>query len=243
MSLSTLLLRTRVDLSNLKLRSLTDQVYEFLSASIVEGRIRSGEKLLEQNLCKEFGISRSPLRECFRILESEGLIIISARRGAYVRDVTRKDIKDFFQVRAKLESLAAGLAVQNITEQEIETLNRLIVEMEEADKKRDTKSLFRLNDTFHNIFVKASNNEVLQRTVRTIGKGIWHRIAFLYFQSPSGFDFSNEKHKKIVKAFKKRDVHSVEKLVEEHFARTQEQLLSFWDEAVSGDLMIKGNIK
>lgn len=132
-----------------------------------------------------------------------------------------------------MESLAARLAVENITEQDIATLNQLIMEMEEAARKRDTKSLFHLNDIFHNVFVKVSNNEVLERIVKNIGKGIWLRIAFLYFQSPSRFDFSNEKHKEIVEAFRKRDALSAEKLVEEHFAHTQEQLLSFWDKTGS----------
>src|SRR5512137_2238156 len=103
----------------IKFKSLTDQVYEFLSNSIIEGRIKPGEKLLENELCHQFGISRSPLRECFRILEAEGLINISPRKGAFVREFDRQDLEDVFPVRAVLEGLAARLAVKNIGDKEI----------------------------------------------------------------------------------------------------------------------------
>lgn len=204
-------------------------MYDYLSDSIIEGKIKSGEKLVEKNLCQEFGISRSPLRECFRILESEGLIMIHPRKGAYVRDISRKEMEDVFPVRAKLESLAAKLAIQNITEKDVATFNELIMRMDEAISKKDIKSFHQWNDLFHSIFIKASNNQVLENTLKNLGRGIWLRIAFLYFQSPSGLDFSNKGHKEIVEAFKKKDATSVERLVEEHIDHTQNQLLSSLD--------------
>jgi DNA-binding GntR family transcriptional regulator len=217
-----------MDLSNIRFRSLTDQIYEYLSSSIIEGKISGGEKLIEKSLCQEFGISRSPLRECFRILESEGLLIISPRKGAYVPRLTRKDIEDTFPVRARLESLAAKLAVQNLTEKDIGTLKELIMEMEEAIRKGDIRSFYLLNDDFHHVYVKASGNQVLEKTLRNLGKGTWLRIAFLYFQSPLRFDVSNKKHKEIVEAFIKKDA-AVERLVEEHIEHTYNLLLSSLD--------------
>ena len=149
-----------MNLPDIKFRSLTDQVYEYLSDSIIERKIGPGEKLVEKDLCQKFSISRSPLRECFRILEAEGLITINPRKGAYVTDFSRKDVEDVFLVRSKLEGLAAKLAIQNLTEKEITTLNDLIIKMDEAIRKRETQSFLQLNDRFHNIFIKASNNEI-----------------------------------------------------------------------------------
>jgi len=218
-----------MELSHIKFRSLTDQVYEYLSNSIIEGKIKPGEKLVEKNLCQEFGISRSPLRECFRILESEGLIIINPRKGAHVREVTRKDIEDVFPVRAKLEGLAAKLAIQYITEKDITNLNDLIIKMDETILEKNIKSFLQFNEIFHDIFIKASNNQVLDNMLKNLGKGIWLRIAFLYFQSPSGLDLSNKRHKEIVEGFIKKDTVSVERLVEEHIEHTKNQLLSSLD--------------
>jgi len=209
----------------IKFKSLTDQIYEYLSNSIIEGIIKPGEKLVENDLCQQFGISRSPLRECFRTLESEGLIVIHPRKGTFVRGLTAKDIEDVFPVRASLESLAARLAAPNIGEKEIGIFNDLIVKMETALRNKDIRSFLHFNFTFHSVFIKASNNQVLEKTLKDLGKGLWLRIAFLYYQSSSGLDFSNNMHKEIVKAFQKKDVDFVQRLVEGHIEHAKKQLL------------------
>ncbi len=217
----------------IKFKSLSDQLYEYLSGSIIEGKFKPGEKLVENDLCHQFGISRSPIRECFRILESEGLIVIHPRKGTFVRELTSKDIEDVFPVRASLESLAARLAVPNIGKKEIGIFNDLIVKMEEALNNKDIKSFLNFNFTFHSVFIKASNNNVLEKTLKNLGKGLWLRIAFLYYQSSSGLVFSNKMHKEIVKAFQKRDSRSVQKLLEEHIEHAKQQLLILFGRKVA----------
>jgi len=209
-----------------KIRSITEQIYEHLSNSIIEGIIRPGEKLLENDLSSQFGISRSPLRECFRILEGEGLVVIHPRRGVFVREFKSKDIENVFQVRAALEGLAASVAVQNIGKKEIGMFGHLIVEMEKALDKNDIKSFLGYNYTFHSIFIKLANNEVLERTLKNLGKGIWLRIAFLYYKSPSGLYVSNRMHKGILKAFEEKDSLAAKKIVEEHMEQAKEELIS-----------------
>ena len=209
----------------IKFKSITDQIYEHLSASIIEGKIKPGEKLIENDLGHQFGISRSPLRECFRILESEGLIVIHPRKGTFVKELTSKDIEDVFPVRASLESLAARLAVPNIGEKEIGIFNDLIEKMEEALNNKDVRSFLRLNFTFHSVFIKVANNQVLEKTLKNLGRGLWQRIAFLYYKSPSGLDVSNNIHKKIVEAFRNRDTISVERFVYEHLEHAGRELI------------------
>jgi len=209
----------------IKFRSLTDQLYEYLSKSIVEGKITSGERLVENDLCHQFGISRSPLRECFRILESEGLIDIHARKGTVVRELTPKDIEDVFPVRATLEGLAARLAAPNIGEREIDILKNLIIEMAKSLVNNDIRSYLHRNFDFHTLFIKASNNSILEKTLKNLGKGLWLRIGFLYFQSPLGAAESNNTHRKIVKAFQKKDGYSAQKLVEGHIEHAKKQIL------------------
>ncbi len=214
----------------IQFKSISDQLYEYLSDSIIEGKIKPCEKLVEMDLCQQFGISRSPLRECFRILESEGLIVIYPRKGTFVRELTSKDIEDVFPVRSSLESLAAKLAVPNIGRKEIGIFNDLINKMEEALRNKDIRSFLRLNFTFHSVFIKASNNQILEKTLKNLGKGLWQRIAFLYYQSPPGLDFSNNMHKEIVKVFQRKDVYSVQRLVEEHIEHAKNQLLSSFNQ-------------
>jgi DNA-binding GntR family transcriptional regulator len=210
----------------LKVKSLTDQVHDYLSHSIIRGEIRPGERLIENDLSQRFGISRSPLRECFRILESDGLVVINSRKGVFVRDLTRKDIEDVFPVRIALECLAARLAIKIIDEKEIAILDDLIVQMETTLNNKNIREFLHLNSAFHSVFIKASHNQVLENTLKSLGKGFWFRIGFLFFQSPRGLDHSNQIHKEIVKAFRQRDAVLTEKLVEEHIQHVQEHLLT-----------------
>ncbi len=220
--------------STIKFKSLTDQLYEYLSSSIIEGRYEPGEKIVENDLCHQFGISRSPLRECFRILEAEGLVIIHPRKGTFVRSLTSKDIADTFQVRASLESLAAKLAIPNIGDEEIKNFGELITEMEKALGNKDTRSFIRLNFEFHSIYVNASNNQVLKRILRYLGRGLWLRFAFLYYQSPPALALVSQGHKEIVEAFRNRDAVSLQRLIEGHFEDAKKHVLIFFEENNSG---------
>ncbi len=217
--------------STVKFRSLADQIYDHLFQSIISGRLKAGEKLVENELCKEFGISRAPIRESFRILESEGLIVIQPRKGTYVKALTREDIEEAFAVREALESLAAKLAVPHLTETEMNTLANLIKEMDAAIKKKDSESFRKANVSFHEVFIKASRNKTLLNILEIMGKGIWMRISSMYYQSIEGFPLSNSAHKEIWKAYKNKDGVRIKKLVEEHIEHARDRLLKFYDQA------------
>lgn len=210
-----------------ELKSISDQLYEHLSASIIEGKIKPGERLIENDLGKQFGISRSPIRECFKILEFEGLITIQPRKGAFVRALTPKDIEDVFPVRIALESLAARLAVPNMSEDKIKSVKDLTIKMDEAITNNDIPSFLRLNYAFHSIFIKASDNKILENILKNLGKGLWLRIAFLYYRFGKGLKYSNVMHKKVVKAFKDKDADAAEKLIAEHIEHAKEKLFKF----------------
>jgi DNA-binding GntR family transcriptional regulator len=220
----------------IKFKSLPEQVCDYLSEAIIEGKIKPAEKLVENDLCHQFGISRSTLRECFRILEATGLITINPRKETSVRGLSSKEIEDAFHVSTSLQSLAARLAVPNFGEKEIRTLNDLIQKMEEAIKKQEIKSLLRLNSEFHSTIIKASNNQILENILTNLGKGLWLRITFLYYQSQSELIFSNEMHKKITGALERKDAADVQKLIEEHMNHAREYLLKSFNRNASNSI-------
>lgn len=217
--------------STIKFMSLADQIYDHLFKAIISGELKPGEKLVENGLCREFGISRAPIRESFRILESEGLIVIQPRKGTYVKALTREDIEEAFAVRESLESLAAKLAVPHIREKEMNSLANLIKEMDAAIKKRDSESFRRANVSFHEVFIRASRNKILLNILEMLGKGIWMRISSMYYQSIEGFPLSNTMHKGIWKAYKNKDEVRIKKLVEKHIQHARDRLLRFYDQA------------
>ena len=94
---------------------LRDVVFNTLKDGILTGRLKPGERLLENQLAEELGVSRTPIREALRMLQIENLVDLIPRRGAQVKDMSEKDIKNVLEIRKVLEELAAGLAAENIT--------------------------------------------------------------------------------------------------------------------------------
>ena len=103
-------------------KPLREVVSETLRQAIQDGVLKPGERLMEIPLAEELGVSRTPIREAIRKLELEGFVVMVPRRGTYVANISLKDITQVFEIRSALEELAAGLAAERITEEEIETL-------------------------------------------------------------------------------------------------------------------------
>ena len=108
---------TKLNLDEYK--PLRDVVFENLREAIVEGRLKPGQRLMEVQLAEQLGVSRTPVREAIRKLELEGLVVMLPRKGAYVANMSLKDLIDVLEIRASLEGLAASLAAERITDEDI----------------------------------------------------------------------------------------------------------------------------
>ncbi len=197
--------------------TLVEQVAKALKDDILTGRLKGGAQLLEDRLKVEFGISRTPLREAFRILEKEGLIEILPRKGAYVKRISRQDIEENFPVRAKLEGLAARLAYPNLSQQDIEEMEGLHAYMKDAAKRKDFSDYSSHHFAFHEIFINASKNETLITLLRNLRMHtLWHRYTYNYYKE----DFKNSLmiHQRIIDLFRKKKVspEEIEKTVRQH---------------------------
>ncbi|MFW5992051.1 MAG: GntR family transcriptional regulator [Halanaerobiaceae bacterium] len=139
------------------------QVYNLLRQSVLEGKIDPGTKLTETGLAEQLNVSRTPIREAFRMLELENLIIIIPQQGVFVAGIkSRGEIDDIFRVRLELEGLAAYLAARNISQQQIKELNELLVRVEEGVKEKDLKKCIEIDIAFHELIKKASDNRWLK---------------------------------------------------------------------------------
>ena len=119
--------------------SLVDQIAQALRENILNGRLRGSDQLLEDRLKDEFGVSRTPLREAFRVLEKEGLVELLPRKGAFVKRITRQDIEENFPVRAILEGLASRLAYTNMSDKDINEMEEVFEAMRGAAEREDGK--------------------------------------------------------------------------------------------------------
>ncbi len=214
---------------------LGEQVSHILTEAILEGVLRGGDQLVETELQKQFGVSRSPLREAFRDLEKKGLVVIIPRKGTYVKQVSRKDIQENFPVRAALEGLAAREAHPNMNTQTIEALSQALDKMEAAVGRNDTKAYWRNHLEFHDIFIRASHNEVLISILRTLRMhSLWYRFSYQYYQED--LQRSLAVHRQIFELFrhKESDSNKIGELVQDHIQTAFETFLEYLDEQDAG---------
>ena len=121
---------TKLNLDNYK--PLRDVVFENLREAILEGKLEPGQRIMEVQLAEQLGVSRTPVREAIRKLELEGLVVMLPRKGAYVADMSLKDIIDVLEIRSSLEGLAAYLAADRITEEGVERLKAIAEDFKQS---------------------------------------------------------------------------------------------------------------
>ncbi len=194
---------------------LSEKIAETLRDYIMKGSLKPGERLTEPKLSAMLGISRTPIREALRLLENEGFIDIYPRRGAVVSDITSKDVDEIFIIKTKLESLAARLAVENLTEADIKKMMDINEKMVKYSESKNVVNLIKLNADFHNIFIERSNNTRLIKFIESLNKQ-FKRVTAYSFTEAGRIKKVIEEHNNIIEAFSSRDADKVEELVDIH---------------------------
>lgn len=206
-------------------KPLREIVFESLREAIINGILKPGERLMEIQLAEEMGVSRTPVREAIRKLELEGFVVMVPRKGAYVAGISLKDIADVFEVRAALESLAAGLAAERITDDELEALERSLVKVAESTEADDLNSLISADTDFHDILYRASRNERLVQIVSNLREQI-QRFRMASLSHPGRMRVALEEHRKIVEAISERNVELAQQLARDHIENAENTMLN-----------------
>lgn len=207
---------------------LRTQVHKILHAAILRGHLKPGERLVEEKLCGQLKVSRSPLREALRRLEAEGLVAILARQGAVVTELTRRDLTDLFAVREVLEGLASRLAAESITLEELSELGEICRAMGERIRANDMPAVAELNAAFHERVISASRNKWIKRLMTRLRDQI-QRVYISSVQHPDRAPKSLMEHLEIQTALRNRDAAAAEKLTREHVQRAKEVAVSSGD--------------
>jgi DNA-binding GntR family transcriptional regulator len=148
--------------------SLSQRVADELRRAILTNRRRPGDRLIEDRLSEEMGVSRVPIREALRLLAAEGLVEVQPRRGASVADVSPEVARDLVEVRATLEGLNARLAARHHEPGIIAELRQVLEEGNRAARSRNVDDLVRLNGEFHDKLAEAGRNAILWDIMRTL---------------------------------------------------------------------------
>lgn len=169
----------------------------------------------EKELCEEFGISRTPLREALRKLEGMRLITVVPRFGTYVSSVDIQDVRSAFEVKTRLEQLAGELAAKNITEDQLSQLQALLNETDALHTTPEHRQMIYIDSRFHEIIYDAAQNEILTEILGNL-HSICARLWTTSLTERIPIEDVVKQLRDIHKALKNRDADKSGKLMEEH---------------------------
>lgn len=206
--------------------SIADQVFEQLERDILSGKYPRGELLSELRLSTEMGVSRTPVREAIRRLEQEK-IVEECGRGVMVLGISREDMLDMYDIRIRLDGLAASLAARNMSDDELREMKE-VVELQgfyaaREEDKYSTK-LYDLDSRFHELLYNGSGSrmiaEVLSSVHRKMAK---YRMSSLSRQRRAAM--SIEEHKEIYEAIASRDADKAERVAQRHAMNARQSMI------------------
>jgi DNA-binding GntR family transcriptional regulator len=157
----------------LTIKSLKEQVYEYLREQLRTGKLLPGSVLNLDETSRKLGVSRTPLRDALLLLEMEGFVTIHARRGVVVNSLSLEDIKNCYEIIGSLESTALWHAFSMIGEVEIEVMENLIREMKEAIQADNFDLYYEKNLALHDVYLTLCGNEGLVRIVTSMKKRLY----------------------------------------------------------------------
>jgi len=211
-------------------KPLREIVFETLREAIIQGTLAPGERLMEIQLAEEMGVSRTPVREAIRKLELEGFVAMVPRKGAYVAGISVKDILDVFEVRAALEALAAGLAAERATAEELDAMERALLYIHEAgDDQID--SIVERDTDFHDLIYKASRNQRLLQIITLLKEQI-QRFRTTSLSQPGRLKHAVDEHKGIIEAIGEHNVELASSLAREHIETAEQTFLNAMGEEI-----------
>lgn len=202
---------------------LRDQVVAELRSRIVDGFYPPGQRLTEDRLAADFGVSRNPVREALRVIEADGLVTITPRRGAVVATPDLEAVADLFAVRSSLEPLAARLAAERATAQDVVDLRSLLADARRATDAGDFSQVADLNSSLHMRVIDIGGN----RWLRTISASIYLHVHWI-FRIGASFRAAHswEEHVRLVDAIAEGDPVGAEMAALHHVDAAAEAALA-----------------
>ena len=194
---------TKINLDNYK--PLRDVVFENLRAAILDGNLKAGQRLMEVQLAEQLGVK----------LELEGLVVMLPRKGAYVANMSFKDLIDVLEIRASLEGLAAYLAAERRSDEEIVALEKVAKEFETCVREADIEGVLKKDIDFHEKIFMMANNKKLYQLITSLWEQV-HRFRVTYVSNYDASLSLVEEHNRILQAIKTGDGELAKKYATEH---------------------------
>ena len=205
-------------------KPLRDVVVESIRQAIISGQFPPGMRLMELQLAEEMGVSRTPVREAIRKMELEGLVVMIPRRGAYVADISIKDINGVYEVRTALDVLSAGLAAERIDKSEIQEMRELLAEEAALVEARDYPKIIDNDTAFHDVIYRASGNTRCMNIISNLREQIT-AIRGRSMPYPGRVEIMLKEHRAIFDAIAAGKVEKAQEAVRTHMENAEQTLL------------------
>ena len=201
---------------------LRDVVATELRRLILDGRLKPGERLIEDRLAELLKVSRNPVREAIRVLEAEGFLEVSARRGSFVATLSDKQAADLFAVRLALEPLGARLAAAEIAPELVARMRAILEDVESASDRIDIDLLSGLHTELHSlIFQMAGNVYLTAIAIPMVKRGQWLLRQSAPLRDPSAWS----QHHALIDAIESGDPDLAEVLARHHVLSVRSSML------------------
>jgi DNA-binding GntR family transcriptional regulator len=211
----------------MKIESIVDLAKRHMELWIIKGEYEPGQKLKEEEIAMRLGISRPPIREAFKALETEGLVVRRPRRGVFVTEMTAKDVWEAYTLKAALYEMATGLAMDTISVNQINELDAVVQQMEACIKMEPVDLLHyqEYHQNFHHKIMIFSSHSRLKKISVSIHNQVG-RFSYKSLQNKSHLQSSVCYHRQIINAMKARDKTLACRLMKEHVLDALNVLLS-----------------
>ncbi len=207
-------------------KPLGEVVFDYLRNAILSGELKPGERLMEVAIAEKLGVSRTPVREAIRKLEKEKFVIMIPRKGAYVADLTKKDILEVLEIRKELEGFAAQLAASRMEPEELEKLGTILEDFNTCLEDMDKKRMIEVDNAFHSTIFDASKNSRLMHMIYDLHDQ-FQRFRLIYFSEFNNFKEIQASHIKIYEALSAKDEKGARREAEAHVDLIRE-LVNKW---------------
>jgi DNA-binding GntR family transcriptional regulator len=206
--------------------SLRDQVVQAVRDAIIQGKFRPGEKIPENDLAEQLGVSRTPIREAIRVLEQQGLVETRPKNGTYIAGLDREQVRHGLLVRAALEELAVRQALERLEPDEwdrlCDELAELLRGMRAAGKRGDAVGGTELDVRWHTLLIDAAANPYISRAWSVAGLSflIWSPERELYPLAPEEWiELFDSRHQEVLAALRTADPDAAAEAVRRHILR------------------------
>jgi len=208
---------------------LSEHVYDALSEAIVEGKLPPGERLRETQMAEALGVSRTPVREAFVRLKQQRLLSSDASGAYYVAEWDRHTLWEIATLRAALESLALGLAPQNLSQEDFEHLEGITRQMGEMDadpESADYKRMALFDFQFHSYIWSRTGHALLGQALENIKP---QARFYMYLTRQAGQTDYAEQHRKLIEFLRQGDRSTANEIMLDHIFPSAEKAIAWWE--------------